>query len=139
MTSSLRVLIVEQNLLRQRLQAQSIKQLKHHVKCVNTAWDAIDQCFDNRYDVIVMNNELSDMGGEDLVKRLRTVERESGVEDHSAFIAVVCHETDDATTTRILAAGASEVYTSPVSMEPMLNFASNWVLVRDAVADWVLV
>ncbi len=133
----LNVLVVESNPLRQRIWSQAVKKAGHRVTSVLNSWQAIESFYEYRYDVVFTTVDLPDMDGESFIRRLRDIESHSVTDDFPVFIvAIVSVDTERST---LKEAGASEVLTSPVAIEPALEVLTDWVVLHDVQVEWVLV
>lgn len=87
-----KVLIVEDNLIAQKLERQLLHNLNCEVDVAGTGEEALAKFFPGKYDVVFMDIGLQDTSGYMLAKKIR--ELENGTENNVPIIALTAYEAD---------------------------------------------
>jgi CheY-like chemotaxis protein/HPt (histidine-containing phosphotransfer) domain-containing protein len=106
----LHVLLAEDNPVNQRLAASLIQRRGHKVTIVGNGRDAVDAVARQRFDVVLMDVQMPEMGGFEATGIIRARERESG--GHMPIIAITAHVMKG-DRERCLEAGMDEYITKP--------------------------
>jgi CheY-like chemotaxis protein/HPt (histidine-containing phosphotransfer) domain-containing protein len=106
----LHVLLAEDNPVNQRLAASLIQRRGHKVTIVGNGRDAVDAVADQRFDVVLMDVQMPEMGGFEATGIIRARERESG--SHMPIIAITAHVMKG-DRERCLEAGMDDYITKP--------------------------
>jgi two-component system, sensor histidine kinase and response regulator len=85
----LNVLLAEDNPVNQRLAASLIQRRGHRVTIVGNGRDAVDTVARHRFDVVLMDVQMPEMGGFEATGLIRARERDSG--EHIPIIAITAH------------------------------------------------
>ena len=85
-SKSLNVLIVEDNLINQKILKTYLTRLNHKTKIANNGYEAIDIQKENDFDCVLMDIQMPKMNGLDATKKIRQFENGSG--KHLPIIAV---------------------------------------------------
>jgi two-component system, sensor histidine kinase and response regulator len=85
----LRVLLAEDNLVNQRLAARLLEKQGHHVRIVSTGVEALAAHAQERFDVVLMDVQMPEMGGFEATAAIRDRERTTGV--HLPILAMTAH------------------------------------------------
>jgi signal transduction histidine kinase/DNA-binding response OmpR family regulator/HPt (histidine-containing phosphotransfer) domain-containing protein len=106
----LHVLLAEDNPVNQRLAASLIQRRGHKVTIVGNGRDAVDAVAQQRFDVVLMDVQMPEMGGFEATGIIRARERELGV--HMPIIAITAHVMKG-DRERCLEAGMDDYITKP--------------------------
>jgi CheY-like chemotaxis protein/HPt (histidine-containing phosphotransfer) domain-containing protein len=106
----LHVLLAEDNPVNQRLAASLIQRRGHKVTIVGNGRDAVDAVARQRFDVVLMDVQMPEMGGFEATGIIRARERESG--GHMPIIAITAHVMKG-DRERCLEAGMDDYITKP--------------------------
>jgi PAS domain S-box-containing protein len=86
---SLRVLVAEDNPTNQKLVVALLKQQGHHVSMVGNGRLAVERAAKQRFDVILMDVQMPEMGGFEATAAIRERERATGT--HTPIVALTAH------------------------------------------------
>ncbi|MBK6358214.1 MAG: response regulator [Betaproteobacteria bacterium] len=87
------ILIVEDNLINQKVAAKMLSSWSHSISIANHGQEALDLLHDRRFDLILMDMQMPVMGGVDASRRIRELEHASGLR-HTPIIAMTANATE---------------------------------------------
>jgi CheY-like chemotaxis protein len=94
MKENLNILLVEDNILNQRITTFSLKKFNHTVDIANNGLEAVNKYRDNTYDVILMDIMMPVMDGLEATSQIRKYEKEVG-KSHTPVIAITANTLDN--------------------------------------------
>jgi two-component system sensor histidine kinase/response regulator len=107
----LRLLLAEDNAVNQRLAATILERRGHHVTIANNGREALAALARQRFDVVLMDVQMPEMGGFEATGAIREGERATGA--HVPIVAMTAHAMKG-DRERCLAAGMDEYLTKPL-------------------------
>jgi CheY-like chemotaxis protein len=107
----LRVLLAEDNAVNQRLAASLLERRGHRVTIASNGREALDALERGRFDVVLMDVQMPQMGGFEATAAIRERERETG--EHIPIVAMTAHAMKG-DRERCLQAGMDEYLTKPL-------------------------
>ena len=107
----LRVLVVEDNRVHQRLAIHFIERLGHTVRLAETGGAALDVLEEEAFDLILMDIEMPEMDGVEATRRIR--DREATEGGHIPIVAI----TALADRERFLEAGMDDYISKPIDAD----------------------
>jgi PAS domain S-box-containing protein len=107
----LNVLLVEDNKVNQTLALRLLEKLGHVTHVANNGLEALDACASARFDVILMDVQMPEMGGFEATARIRERERARG--EYTPIIATTAHAMAG-DRERCLAAGMDDYIPKPI-------------------------
>jgi PAS domain S-box-containing protein len=111
---SLRVLLAEDNQVNQRLALHLLERLGHRVELAKNGAEAVALFEESTFDLVLMDIQMPQVGGEEATRRIRAIEAERG--GHIPIVAMTAHAmTGDRE--RFLAAGMDEYVSKPINQE----------------------
>ena len=116
--TALRVLLVEDNPINQRVALGFLARAGHDVHVAANGSEALDALAANRYDLVFMDMQMPVMGGLDAIAAIRAAERERG--GHQPIIALTAHAIDG-DREQFLAAGADGYVSKPIAPARLLQ------------------
>ncbi|MGD8281515.1 MAG: response regulator, partial [Gemmatimonadota bacterium] len=119
---SLRVLLVEDNRVNQRLAHAILERLGHEVTLASNGREALEVIESGEYDLVLMDIQMPEMGGVEATRRIR--EREARDGGHIPIVAMTAHAMRG-DRERFLAAGMDEYISKPISQERLREVVRN--------------
>lgn len=116
MKQKLSILLVEDNVLNQRIVTFSLRKYQHDVTIANNGKEALDIFKTARFDVILMDIMMPVMDGLDATLKIREFERQSQVEKQTPIIALTANTMDN-DREKCLSYGMNEFMAKPFDME----------------------
>ncbi len=107
----LHVLLVEDNLINQKVATNLLERRGHTVRIAQNGREAVEACGRAEFDVILMDLQMPEMGGLEATHRIRT--REGAVGHHTPIIAMTAHAMKG-DRERCLAAGMDSYVAKPI-------------------------
>lgn len=116
MKQKLSILLVEDNVLNQRIVTFSLRKYQHDVTIANNGKEALDIFKTTRFDVILMDIMMPVMDGLEATLKIREFERQSQVEKQTPIIALTANTMDN-DREKCLSYGMNEFMAKPFDME----------------------
>jgi osomolarity two-component system sensor histidine kinase NIK1 len=118
MGERLNILLVEDNLLNQRIVTFSLKKYNHEVTIANNGLEAIEMFRDEKYDVILMDIMMPVMDGLEATVKIREVERDQKIEKRTPIIALTANTMDN-DRDKCISYGMDEFMAKPFDIEKL--------------------
>ncbi len=115
-SSSLRILLAEDNPINQIVTSRMLEQFGHEVITVDNGAAAVAVSAEKGFDVVLMDYEMPILNGLEAARAIRERERSSG--QHLCIIALTAYAMQE-DRERLMAAGMDAVLTKPVRMETL--------------------
>jgi signal transduction histidine kinase/ActR/RegA family two-component response regulator len=125
--TSLNVLLVEDNLVNQRLATRLLEKRGHHVAVTTTGQQALDRLEHETFDLILMDVQMPDMDGLEATAQIRQREQQSG--RRTPIVALTAH-TMKGDRERCLAAGMDEYVTKPIEAARLIEVVESTAALR---------
>lgn len=116
MGRALKILLVEDNLVNQKLAVRLLEKAGHSVEIANHGEEALALLQNATYDIIFMDVQMPVMGGFETTKRIREMEQASG--EHVPIIAMTAHALKG-DREKCLAAGMDGYISKPIQSEEL--------------------
>jgi len=110
----LKILLVEDNILNQKVVAFHLKKKDYDVVCTDNGRDALSIVKNQTIDLILMDIMLPEMNGFEITQEIRKLETEKGVNKRVPIIAVTANTLDN-DREKCLDAGMDEYLPKPFS------------------------
>jgi len=118
MSERLNILLVEDNLLNQRIVTFSLKKYNHEVVIANNGVEAIERFRDQKFDVILMDIMMPVMDGLDATVKIREIEANNNVERRTPIIALTANTMDN-DREKCISYGMDEFMSKPFDIEKL--------------------
>lgn len=123
MVERLSILLVEDNLLNQRIVTFSLKKYNHEVTIANNGVEAIEKFSENKYDVILMDIMMPVMDGLEATVKIREIEKEGNFENRTPIIALTANTMDN-DRDKCISYGMDEFMAKPFDIEKLKSIFS---------------
>jgi len=118
MGERLMILLVEDNLLNQRIVTFSLKKYNHEVVIANNGVEAIEHFREKKFDVILMDIMMPVMDGLEATVKIRELESESQIEKRTPIIALTANTMDN-DRDKCISYGMDEFMSKPFDIEKL--------------------
>jgi len=118
MGESLMILLVEDNLLNQRIVTFSLKKFNHEVVIANNGVEAIEQFRVRKFDVILMDIMMPVMDGLEATIKIREFENKNMIEKRTPIIALTANTMDN-DRDKCISYGMDEFMAKPFDIEKL--------------------
>jgi len=118
------VLIVEDNLLNQKLALRMLEKLGYRADLADNGRDAVRMIEKGGYDLVFMDCQMPEMDGYEASAIIRQREKESG--QHLPIIAMTAH-TMTGDRDKCMEAGMDDYISKPIRKEQIVQVISKWV------------
>jgi osomolarity two-component system sensor histidine kinase NIK1 len=118
MGEGLMILLVEDNLLNQRVVTFSLKKYKHDVVIANNGVEAIEKFRGSKFDVILMDIMMPVMDGIEATVKIREIERLDKIEERTPIIALTANTMDN-DRDKCISFGMDEFMAKPFDIEKL--------------------
>ncbi len=108
----MKILLVEDNLLNQKVVTFNLRKQNYNVIAVTNGPDALQQFNDNKFDLILMDIMLPEMDGYEITMKIRELENEKGVSKKVPIIALTANALDN-DKDKCLQAGMTDYLSKP--------------------------
>jgi CheY-like chemotaxis protein len=121
---SMRVLLVEDNPVNQRVASHMLQRLGCIVEVADHGGQAIERLSRNRYDLVLMDCQMPEMDGLEATRLIR--DTGSAVLDHAVPIVAMTANAFSEDRERCLAAGMNDFLSKPVGLEQLREMVTRW-------------
>lgn len=118
MSESLKILLVEDNVLNQRVVTFSLKKYNHEVTIANNGLEAVELFRENKYDVILMDLMMPVMDGLEATVKIREEEKINNSDRRIPIIAITANTMDNDRDTCI-SYGMDDFMSKPFDIEKL--------------------
>ncbi|MFY9154134.1 MAG: response regulator [Prolixibacteraceae bacterium] len=118
MKDNLNILLVEDNLLNQRIVTFSLKKYNHVVTIANNGVEAIEKFREHKFDVILMDIMMPVMDGLDATVRIREIESSDNIDKRTPIIALTANTMDN-DRDKCLSYGMDDFMAKPFNIEKL--------------------
>ncbi|MGQ7870220.1 response regulator [Sunxiuqinia sp. sy24] len=118
MEDKLSILLVEDNVLNQRIVTFSLKKFNHDVTIANNGLEALDRFKETQYDVILMDLMMPEMDGLEATVKIRELENQNNQNLRTPIIALTANTMDN-DRDKCLSYGMDEFMAKPFDIEKL--------------------
>jgi len=123
MGERLNILLVEDNLLNQRIVTFSLKKFNHEVVIANNGVEAIEHFRETKFDVILMDIMMPVMDGLEATIKIRELESENQTKKRTPIIALTANTMDN-DRDKCISYGMDEFLSKPFDIEKLNSIFS---------------
>ena len=117
------ILLVEDNLLNQRIVTFSLKKFNHEVVIANNGVEAIEQFSEKKFDVVLMDIMMPVMDGLEATTKIREFESKNNVAKRTPIIALTANTMDN-DRDKCISYGMDEFMAKPFDIEKLNSIFS---------------
>lgn len=129
MGEKLSILLVEDNVLNQRIVTFSLKKYDHEVTIANNGLEAIDRFKEKQYDAILMDIMMPVMDGLEATVKIRELENQMNIGSRTPIIALTANTMDN-DRDKCLAYGMDEFMAKPFDIEKLKQIFQDLEIVK---------
>lgn len=129
MESQLSILLVEDNMLNQRIVTFSLKKYNHSVHIANNGLEAVEQFKNTDFDVILMDIMMPVMDGLEATRTIRGIEEEKKVKKRTPIIAITANTMDN-DRDKCIAYGMDEFIAKPFDIDKLNSIFRQMKIVK---------
>ncbi len=118
-----RLLLVEDNPISQKVELKLLRETGYDVDSVNNGFDAIEAIRSGKFDLVLMDIEMSDMNGLEATKKIRAMEKPVS---NIPIIAVTAHSSMK-DREKCLAAGMDDYIAKPININFLKMTIDQWL------------
>ncbi len=118
MEDKLSILLVEDNVLNQRIVTFSLKKYNHEVTIANNGLEAIDRFKESTFDVVLMDLMMPEMDGLEATVKIREIETTEKPDSRTPIIALTANTMDN-DREKCLSYGMDEFMAKPFDIEKL--------------------
>ncbi|MCW0481461.1 response regulator [Gaoshiqia sediminis] len=118
MNDKLSILLVEDNVLNQRIVTFSLKKYNHQVTIANNGMEAFEAFKTSKFDVILMDIMMPVMDGLEATVKIREHEIENNITDQTPIIAITANTMDN-DRDKCISYGMNEFMAKPFDIEKL--------------------
>ena len=120
------ILLVEDNVLNQKVVTFNLRKLNYNVTTVNCGSDAINEIKIKSYDLILMDIMLPEMDGFETTVEIRKYEEEAGIEKQVPIVALTANTLDN-DREKCIQAGMNEYLAKPFTAQELVDVIEKFV------------
>ncbi len=125
---ALRVLLVEDNPVNQRLAHEILRRRGHRVTVAENGREALDRLSEGPFDIVLMDVQMPEMNGLDATRAIRAGEQVTG--RHLPIVAMTAHAMAG-DRERCLDAGMDEYLTKPLRAEALISHVERFAMAKE--------
>lgn len=118
MGNKLKILLVEDNVLNQRVVTFSLKKYQHEVIIANNGLEAVEKFISDTFDVILMDIMMPVMDGIEATLKIRELEKEKSISKITPIIALTANTMDN-DREKCISYGMNEFLSKPFDIEKL--------------------
>lgn len=116
----MKILLVEDNLMNQKVVMFNLKKLDCEITAVSNGREAIDIFKSNKYDIVLMDIMLPEKNGYEITLEIREFEKINEVKDPVTIIALTAN-TYENDKEKCLSVGMNDYLSKPFSAQQLIN------------------
>lgn len=129
MEEKLSILLVEDNVLNQRIVTFSLKKYDHNVTIANNGLEALDKFRESQFDVILMDIMMPEMDGLEATVKIRELETVNNLSTRTPIIALTANTMDN-DRDKCISYGMDEFMSKPFDIEKLKQIFQDLEIVK---------
>lgn len=122
----MKILLVEDNLMNQKVVMFNLKKLNCEITPVSNGKEALEIFKNNKYDLILMDLMLPEMNGYDITVEIRKFEKQNDVQKTVIIIALTAN-TYENDKERCISIGMNEYISKPFSAQQLIETIQKYI------------
>ncbi|MBW8323773.1 MAG: response regulator [Prolixibacteraceae bacterium] len=118
------ILLVEDNILNQRLMSLVLKKNNYNVTLANNGIEAVKLFSENTFDLVLMDLMMPVMNGYEAAIKIREIEKSKGIITRIPIVAITANSMDN-DRDKCLSSGMDEYMTKPFDIDRFHSVTSN--------------
>jgi len=118
----LRILVVEDNLINQKVVLKVLERLGYKADIANNGFEAIEKVSDKEYDLVFMDMEMPEMDGIEATKNIQTIP----LKNRQPIIVAMTANATTEDKARCFEAGMKDFIAKPITLESTENVLLKW-------------
>jgi len=116
----LKILLVEDNVLNQKVVSFNLRKFNYEVIAVTNGVDALQRLTEENFDLVLMDLMLPGMNGYEITLEIRKREKEAGIEKEIPIIALTANTLDN-DRQKCFEVGMNEYLSKPFTVEELVQ------------------
>ena len=122
-TNCLSLLLVEDNVVNQKVAMRMLERAGHAVTIANNGKEALELVARKKFDLVLMDCQMPEMDGMTATREIRMKEQDQG--SHLPIIAMTAHALEG-DREKCIAAGMDDYVSKPIQMKLLLTLIEHW-------------
>jgi len=122
----LKILLVEDNLLNQKVVIYNLKKLNYDIVAVNNGYDAIEKIKDNSFDLVLMDIVLPGINGFEITAEIRKFEKENARNNPVSIVALTANTLNN-DREKCINAGMNDYLPKPFTAVELINMIKKFM------------
>lgn len=122
-------MLVEDNVLNQRIVTFSLKKYNHNVTIANNGLEALDRFRESQFDVILMDLMMPEMDGLEATVKIRELETQNNLNTRTPIIALTANTMDN-DRDKCISYGMDEFMAKPFDIEKLKQIFQDLEIVK---------
>jgi len=122
----LEILLVEDNVLNQKVVTFNLRKQNYNVTTVSNGQDAINKIKNNSFDLVLMDIMLPEMDGFEVTAEIRKYEQAGGIEKQIPIVALTANTLDN-DRQKCIEAGMNEYLAKPFTAQELVAVIQKFV------------
>ncbi len=122
----MKILLIEDNLLNQKVVIYNLKKLNYEIVAVNNGFDAIEKIKDNSFNLVLMDIVLPGMNGFEITAEIRKIEKENAINKPVSIIALTANTLNN-DREKCINAGMNDYLPKPFTAVELINMIKKFI------------
>lgn len=122
----MKILLVEDNLLNQKVVMFNLKKLNYNITAKTNGREALEEIQNTKFDLILMDIMLPEMNGMEITEEIRKLEKQNNVKNPVPIIALTAN-TYDNDREKCLGVGMNEYLAKPFNAQQLIDMIKKFI------------